>query len=56
MTDPINLGSELVSNNQLVKTVRELADVTLLCGNKLDAPKGVHEQLLSGASESAVVN
>jgi len=40
--DPINLGSaELVSINQLVDIVEEIAGVTLKRNYKLDAPKGV---------------
>jgi GDP-D-mannose 3', 5'-epimerase len=40
--DPINLGSsELVTINQLVDTVQELAGVRLKRRYKLDAPKGV---------------
>jgi nucleoside-diphosphate-sugar epimerase len=40
--DPINLGSdELVSINQLVSTVEEIAGVKVKRKYKLDAPKGV---------------
>lgn len=40
--DPINIGSsELVSINELVSTVEEIAGVTLKRTYKLDAPKGV---------------
>ncbi len=39
---PINLGSsELVSINELVSIVEEIADVKLERSYKLDAPKGV---------------
>jgi nucleoside-diphosphate-sugar epimerase len=42
VTEPINIGSdELVTINQLVDTVEEIAGVTLKRRYKLDAPKGV---------------
>ena len=41
--EPINLGSdELVSINQLVDIVEDIAGVKLERTYKLDAPKGVH--------------
>ncbi|MBV9111928.1 MAG: NAD-dependent dehydratase, partial [Hyphomicrobiales bacterium] len=40
--EPINIGSdELVSINQLVSIVEEIAGITLKRKYKLDAPKGV---------------
>jgi nucleoside-diphosphate-sugar epimerase len=42
VVDPINLGSdEMVSINQLVSIVEDIADVTVQRKYKLDAPKGV---------------
>jgi nucleoside-diphosphate-sugar epimerase len=43
ITEPINLGSsELVTINQLVDIVEEIAGVKLERNYKLDAPKGVN--------------
>jgi len=43
ITEPINLGSsELVTINQLVDIVEEIAGVKLKRNYKLDAPKGVN--------------
>jgi len=42
ISDPINLGSnEMVSINQLVSMVEDIAGITLKRSYKLDAPKGV---------------
>ncbi|TFG51386.1 MAG: NAD-dependent dehydratase, partial [Gemmatimonadales bacterium] len=41
--DPINLGSsELVTINELVSIVEDIAGITLSRNYKLDAPKGVN--------------
>jgi nucleoside-diphosphate-sugar epimerase len=43
ITDPLNLGSsELVSINQLVDIVEDIAGVKLKCTHDLNAPKGVN--------------
>jgi nucleoside-diphosphate-sugar epimerase len=53
LIDPINLGSdEMVSINQLVDIVEEIAGIRLKRSYKLDAPKGVRGR----SSDNTMIN